>query len=88
MSDTVAHEVVKSLLIRHFNTSETTFSFTVPLEELDADFKVLNYLIYFEQLLNEAFTTKILLLESINAAVHTAGDISDLVETTLISNPK
>ena len=59
------------------------FDWKVPLDALDKQFKLLSYLIYLEQLLEDKLGKKIPLLENINTALHTPNDILSLVMSHL-----
>ncbi|SFN47590.1 hypothetical protein SAMN04487989_101693 [Bizionia echini] len=74
---------VKQLFVAYFNIKEAQFNWHVPLEQLDEDFRTLRYLVYLEQLINTEFNAKVLLMEKINASIHTPTDIIKLVETEL-----
>ena len=70
---------VQAILIRHFNIPAEQFCWDQPLEALHEDFKLLGYLVFLEQLLEQQFGKKIPLLENCNTAIHTAEDVVDLI---------
>lgn len=70
---------VQAILIQHFNIQADEFSWDKPLEALQKDFKLLGYLVFFEQLLHQQFGKKIPLLENCSAAFHTPEDVVSLI---------
>lgn len=70
---------VQAILLRHFHISPEQFGWDKPLEVLHADFKLLGYLVFLEQLLHQQFGKKIPLLENCSTAIHTAEDVVDLI---------
>lgn len=72
-------ETVQSILIQHFNIPASAFSWEETLEKQQADFKILDYLIFLERLLQSKFKKKILLLEHISTAIHNPKDIVALI---------
>ncbi len=73
------HVLVKQMFVNNFNIEESQFSWDVPLEQLDTDFKTLSYLVYLEQLINSEFGTTVSIIEKINSSVHTPKDIINLI---------
>ncbi|MEZ4848475.1 MAG: hypothetical protein R3B93_07630 [Bacteroidia bacterium] len=71
--------IVRILLIQHFDIHPDVFSWEKTLEELQADFKILSYLLFLEQLLQKQFGTKVGVLEVISTAFHTPQDVVDLI---------
>ncbi|GAL66788.1 hypothetical protein JCM19301_1332 [Jejuia pallidilutea] len=71
---------VKQIFVNHFSIKESQFNWHLPLDQLDADFKTLSFLVYLEQLINSKFKTKVSIIEKINASVHTPKDIVHLIE--------
>ncbi|WP_157208799.1 hypothetical protein [Mariniflexile maritimum] len=67
------------MFVNNFNIEESQFSWDVPLEQLDTDFKTLSYLVYLEQLINSEFGTTVSIIEKINSSVHTPKDIINLI---------
>jgi hypothetical protein len=72
-------EAVKIILIQHFNISTSSFSWKDSLEELQEDFKILDYLIFLERLLQSKFKKDVFLLENISTAIHNPRDIVNLI---------
>jgi hypothetical protein len=72
-------EAVKLILIQHFNISASSFSWEAPLEELQEDFKILDYLIFLERLLQSKFKKDFFLLENISTAIHNPKDVVNLI---------
>jgi hypothetical protein len=72
-------EVVQSILIEHFNILEGSFSWEQPLDKLQADFKILDYLIFLERLLQSKLKKEFSLLENISTAIHSPSDIVHLI---------
>lgn len=70
---------VQSVLIQHFSIQASHFSWEQSLETLQVDFKILGYLVFFEQLLEQQFGQKIPLLENISAEIHTPEDVVLLI---------
>lgn len=81
MLQTKVADMVQSILIHHFGISRDQFSWDAPLESLQPDFKVLNQLMFFEQLLQQKYGKKVQLLENISTAFHTPRDIVDLIDS-------
>jgi hypothetical protein len=72
-------EAVRIILIQHFNILDRSFSWEQPLDELQEDFKILDYLIFLERLLQSKFKKEFSLLENISTAIHSPGDIVNLI---------
>ncbi|MBL4649663.1 MAG: hypothetical protein JKY03_08025 [Aureispira sp.] len=72
-------ESVQKIFIQYFNISASSFSWEVPLEELQEDFKILDYLIFLERLLQSKFKKDFFLLENISTAIHNPKDIVNLI---------
>ena len=72
-----AANAVQSILVEQFHVEK--FDFNKPLEVLHEDFKLLDKLVYLEQLLEKKFQKKIPILENISASVHTPMDIVQLI---------
>lgn len=66
---------VHKILIDFFKIDATLLDQEKPLDELQADFKILGYLLFLEQLIHKEFGVKIPLLENISADIHTPEDI-------------
>lgn len=71
--------VVQALLIQHFHIPADQFCWEQPLEVLHEDFKLLGYLVFLEQLLQQQFGKKIPLLENCSTAIHTPEDVVNLI---------
>lgn len=71
---------VKAILIHHFNIPVDQFSWDKPLDDLQANFKLLGYLVFLEQLLGQEFGKKIPLLENCSTAIHTPKDVVNLIK--------
>lgn len=74
---------VQSILTQHFKIPLDQFSWEKPLEVLQKDFKILGYLVFLEQLINERFGKKIPLLENISTTFHTPRDLVQLILSEL-----
>ncbi|CAA6830172.1 MAG: Unknown protein [uncultured Aureispira sp.] len=72
-------ETVQSILIQHFNIPVSAFSWEESLEKQQADFKILDYLIFLERLLQSKFKKDFFLLENISTAIHNPKDIVVLI---------
>lgn len=72
-------ETVQSILIQHFNIPASAFSWEESLEKQQADFKILDYLIFLERLLQSKFKKDFFLLENISTAIHNPKDIVVLI---------
>jgi hypothetical protein len=72
-------ETVQAILIQYFNISASSFSWEKHLEELHSDFKILDYLIFLERLLQNKFKKELFLLENISTAIHTPRDLVNLI---------
>lgn len=79
MTQTEIAAAVQVLLIRHFNIPSEQFCWDKPLEELHENFRILSYLVFLEQLLDQQFGKKIPLLENCSTAIHSAEDVVDLI---------
>lgn len=72
-------ETVQVILVQYFNIPASSFSWEKHLEELQSDFKILDYLIFLERLLQNKFKKELFLLENISTAMHTPRDIVNLI---------
>ena len=72
-------ETIQSILIQHFNIPASAFSWEESLEKQQADFKILDYLIFLERLLQSKFKKDFFLLENISTAIHNPRDIVNLI---------
>lgn len=79
MTNEKVSDIVKSILLRHFNIQPDFFAWEQPLEELQEDFKVLGNLVFLEQLLEKEFDKNIPILENISTSFHTPRDVVDLI---------
>ncbi len=70
---------VEAILLDKFNIPPDKFSWEKPLETLQADFKILGYLLFLEQLLHHKFGQKIPLLENVSTTFHTPKDVVHLI---------
>lgn len=70
---------VQAILIRYFHVPAEQFCWDKPLEALHEDFRILGYLVFLEQLLDQQFGKKIPLLENCSTAIHTAEDVVILI---------
>ncbi len=75
--------IIRTVLMSNFNIDTSDFDWDVPLVQLDPNFRILGYLMFLEQLLNDEFRTRIPLLENISASVHTPEDIVRLINVEL-----
>lgn len=74
---------VQHIFIEHFNISAEQFDWEQPLEALQKDFKILSYLVFLEQLVQQHFELNIPLIENISTAFHTPKDILALINKEL-----
>ncbi|APY08791.1 hypothetical protein BWZ20_10980 [Winogradskyella sp. J14-2] len=79
MSQQEIQIVLQHIFVSNFNIGASKFSWDVPLEQLDEDFKTLSFLIFLEQLVNTEFKIRASILEQINVSVHTPSDINNLI---------
>ena len=79
MTESEVSSAVHDILTQHFNIPPNTFSWDTPLEALQKDFKILSYLIFLEQLIQQQFGDKVTLLEGISTAYHTPQDVVELI---------
>ena len=71
------------IFVEHFNIPLEQFDWELPLEALNHDFKMLSYLMFLEQLLEQHFAKKIPLMENISTAFHTPKDVLLLINNEL-----
>ena len=76
---------IHRILIDFFEVDNTLLVQKKPLDALQADFKILGYLLFLEQLIHKEFGVKIPLLENISADIHTPEDIVQLTLSALKS---
>ncbi len=74
---------VKQILVTHLKIDIGQFDWEKPLDELQENFKMLDYLVYLEQLLNRKFAFQIPVLENINSAIHSPNDIALLIHNEI-----
>lgn len=77
--------IVQSILLTHFQITETTFDWDTPLHLLDADFKLYATMEDLQRLLSEAIGRTVVLVERINGMVHTPQDVVNYLETIKVS---
>ncbi|MEI6411650.1 MAG: hypothetical protein WCR52_19830 [Bacteroidota bacterium] len=73
-------QMVKAILLNHFNVAEEEFSWDKPLDEVNKDFALLGNLTNFEDLLQAESNKKITLVEHISTNFHSAKDVLKLIE--------
>ena len=61
-----------NIFIRHFQIPPGQFAWDLPLEVLQKDFKLLSYLVYLEQLVQQEFGKDVQIVEHISPAFHTS----------------
>lgn len=74
---------LQSLFIEYFQISPEQFDWEQPLEQLHQDFKILSYLVYLEQLIQQHLGVKIPMIENISTGFHTPKDILALINRML-----
>lgn len=79
MSGKEISKIVQSIMIKYFDVDPTAFDWEKTLECLQEDFKMLDYLIFMERLVQQQFEKEISLLDYISTAIHTPKDIVDLI---------
>ena len=87
MVEREVRERLKAILLNNFEMDPGRFDWDVPLEDLEQKFSLLGYLVFFEQIINERFEGKFLILENINTSVHTPNDVCQLIMEELKTNP-
>ncbi len=70
---------VQTIFTSHFNIAADQFDWNQPLEALNEDFKILNYLVFLEQLIRKDFDLDVPIIENISTAFHTPKDILSLI---------
>ena len=81
MTETVIHTKLQNILVANFNIEENGLIWEQSLVELHPNFKILEYLVFLEQLLNKEFRCKIPLLENISPEIHTPNHIVSLIKS-------
>ncbi|BDS13438.1 hypothetical protein [Aureispira anguillae] len=71
--------IIQTIFLQYFNVSLNTTTWEQPLEQLQEDFKILDYLLFLEKLLQQQLSKDIVLLENISPAIHSPNDIVALV---------
>lgn len=71
--------VVKSILITHFQITETTFDWDTPLYLLDSQFKLLGHIETLQVLLAKALKQNIFKKTDLNGFVSSPNDIVDFI---------
>ncbi|MEM6699424.1 MAG: hypothetical protein AAF599_13565 [Bacteroidota bacterium] len=84
MEETIK-DIIKESLIQHFDLSNENFDWNVSLVKLHPKFHLLAYLLEWQQILSVQFHQEILLVGKVNAQVHDANDIVQIVKNQLQS---
>lgn len=71
--------IIQTIFLQYFNVSLNTTTWEQPLEQLQEDFKILDYLLFLEKLLQQQLNKDIVLLENISPVIHSPNDIVALV---------
>lgn len=74
---------VQAIFIEHFNISPERFDWEQPLEVLHQDFKILSYLVFLEQLIQQHFEISIPIIENISTSFHTPKDVLFLINSKI-----
>lgn len=74
---------LQAIFIEHFHIPPEQFDWEQPLEQLHQDFKILSYLVYLEQLIQQQLAIKIPIIENISTGFHTPKDILALINKEL-----
>ena len=83
MSREDASKKVQNIFTTHFNIAPDHFDWEKPLESIHEDFKILSYLVFLEQLIQDDFDIDIPIIENISTSFHTPNDILSLIVNEL-----
>lgn len=83
MNEADIRSVLKSFLLLRFHVDPQDFEWNKPLQDLHENFKILGYLMFLEQLLNEHLQADLPLIENIDVSIHTPEDVIKLVRQEL-----
>lgn len=81
MTEKTIRTKLKSILISNFNIDNNESIWEQPLAELQPNLKILEYLVFMEQLLKKEFKRDVPLLENISPEFHTPENIVSLIKS-------
>lgn len=79
MNREVASKKLHEIFTNNFDIQSEEFGWKKPLELINEDFKILSYLVFLEQLIQEDFEISIPIIENISTSFHTPNDILLLI---------